>query len=152
MVHLSFDLGQTLLPNQKMKDAGLYTQFHGSIQGRLTKGQVFMNYILNGGYLIGDAPFDLMDQPVGSMSMGYSKDRFNLLNFASFAHNVYTNVHLHVNEGGVLFNRIPLIKQLKLREIISLKGHAGKFSDAYKPVFDLPPPIIRVNQTSLMQK
>jgi hypothetical protein len=139
VVHLSFDIGQTLLPGQKMKDAGLYAQFHGSVQGRLTKGQVFMNYIVNGGYLLGDAPFDLLDQPVGSMSLGYSKDRFNLLHFASFAHNVYTNVHLHVNGGGVLFNRIPLIKQLKLREIISLKGHAGDLNNAYKPVFDLPP-------------
>lgn len=139
VVHLSFDVGQTLLTGQKMNDAGLYAQFHGSVQGRLTKGQVFMNYIVNAGYLIGDAPFDLLDQPVGSMSLGYSKDRFNLLHFASFAHNLYTNAHLHVNGGGVLFNRIPLIKQLKLREIISLKGHAGDLNNAYKPVFDLPP-------------
>lgn len=139
VVHLSFDMGQTLLPGQKMEDAGLYAQFHGSLQGRLTQGQVFMNYIVNGGYLLGDAPYDLLDQPVGSMSLGYSKDRFNLLHFASFAHNVYTNVHLHVNGGGILFNRVPLIKQFKLREIISLKGHVGDLNNAYKPVFDLPP-------------
>ncbi|MEA2043624.1 MAG: hypothetical protein U9N85_13865 [Bacteroidota bacterium] len=98
-----------------------------------------MNYIVNGGYLIGNAPFDLLDQPVGSISLGYSKDRFNLLHFASFAHNLYANAHLHVNGGGIVFNRIPLIKQLKLREIISLKVHAGELNSAYKPVFDLPP-------------
>ncbi len=138
VVHLSFDLGQTLLPGQKMSDAGFYAQFHGSIQGRLTKGQVFVNYIVNGGYLLGDAPFDLLDLPVGSMSFGYSKDRFNLLHFASFAHNIYTNAHLYLNGGGMLLNRVPLVKQLKLREIVSLKVHVGDLNNSYKPVFDLP--------------
>lgn len=139
VVHLNFDIGQTLLPGQKTKDAGLYTQFHGSIQGRLTRGQVFMNYIVNAGYLFGDAPYDLLDQPVGSMSLGYPKDRFNLLHFASFAHNVYTNAHLHINGGGVVLNRIPVIKNFKLREIVSLKTHYGNLNDSYRPVFDLPP-------------
>lgn len=138
VVHLSFDIGQTLLPDQKIKNAGLYAQFHGSVQGRLTRGQVFMNYMVNGGYLLGDAPYDLLDQPVGSMSLGYSKDRFNLLHFASFAHNLYTNAHLYVNGGGILLNRIPLVKKFKLMEIISLKGHFGELNNSYQPVFDLP--------------
>ena len=139
VVHLSFDIGQTLLPDQKIKNAGLYAQFHGSVQGRLTRGQVFMNYMLNGGYLLGDAPYDLLDQPVGSMSLGYSKDRFNLLHYASFAHNLYTNAHLYVNGGGVLLNRIPLVRKLKLYEIVSFKGHFGELNNSYQPVFDLPP-------------
>lgn len=138
VVHMSFDIGQTLLPGQKIKNAGLYAQFHGSVQGRLTRGQVFMNYMLNGGYLMGDAPYDLLDQPVGSMSLGYSKDRFNLLHFASFAHNLYTNAHLYVNGGGVLLNRAPLVRKLKLYEIVSFKGHIGELNNSYQPVFDLP--------------
>lgn len=138
LVHMSFDIGQTLLPGQKIKNAGLYAQFHGSVQGRLTRGQVFMNYMLNGGYLMGDAPYDLLDQPVGSMSLGYSKDRFNLLHFASFAHNLYTNAHLYVNGGGVLLNRVPLVRKLKLYEIVSFKGHIGELNNSYQPVFDLP--------------
>ncbi len=138
VVNLGWDLGQTLLPGQAMKNAGIYSQFHGSIQGRLTMGQVFMNYIVNAGYLFGDAPYDLLDQPVGSMSLGYSKDRFNLLHFASFAHNLYSNIHMHVNGGGVLLNRVPLVKKLKLREIVSFKLHYGTLTDSYKGVFDLP--------------
>jgi hypothetical protein len=116
----------------------MYSQFHGSIQGRVNMGQVFMNYIFNAGYLLGKAPYDLLDQPVGSMSLGYAKDRFNLLHFASFAHNLYTNTHLHFNGGGIVFNRLPLVKKLKLREIISLKCHYGKLGDSYNGVFDLP--------------
>jgi len=138
VINLSWDIGQTLLPGGSMNDFGIYSQFHGSIQGRLTMGQVFMNYMVNAGYLLGDAPYDLLDQPVGSMSLGYAKYRYNLLHQASFAHNLYTNTHLHFNGGGILLNRVPLIKKLKLREILSFKLHYGKLGETYNGVFDLP--------------
>ena len=72
------------------------------------------------------------------MSLGYAKYRFNLLHHASFAHNLYTNIHLDFNGGGIILNRIPLIKKLKLREMVSLKSHYGTLTGSYKPVFDLP--------------
>jgi len=138
VVNLNCDIGQTLLPGQSMKNAGLYCQFHGAIQGRINMGQVFMNYIFNAGYLFGKAPYDLLDQPVGSMSLGYAKDRYNLLHFASFAHNLYTNTHLYFNGGGIVLNKIPLVRKLKLREIVSFKCHYGELGKSYKGVFDLP--------------
>ncbi|WP_423126548.1 DUF5686 and carboxypeptidase-like regulatory domain-containing protein [Gaoshiqia sp. Z1-71] len=138
VVNLSWDIGQTLLPGESMRNSGFYAQFHGSVQGRINMGQIFMNYIVNAGYLFGDAPYDLLDQPVGSMSLGYAKDRYNLLHFASFAHNLYTNTHLHFNGGGVILNRLPLVRKMKLREILSVKFHHGKLDDSYKGVFDLP--------------
>ncbi len=138
VINLSWDIGQTRLPNGSITDFGIYSQFHGSIEGRLTMGQIFMNYMFNAGYLLGDAPYDLLDQPVGSMSLGYAKYRYNLLHHASFAHNLYTNTHLHFNGGGIILNRIPLIKRLKLREIVSFKLHYGTLNSSYKGVFDLP--------------
>lgn len=138
VVNLSLDIGQTSLPGNALSEPGMYAQIHGSVQGRINMGQIFMNYILNAGYLAGKAPYDLLDQPVGSMSLGYAKDRYNLLHFASFAHNLYTNTHLHFNGGGVLLNRIPGIRTLKLREIVSVKCHYGGLTDSYKGVFDLP--------------
>ena len=137
VINLSMDLGQAKLPGVSDKQ-GLYAQFHGSVVGRVNMGLTFIRYMVNGGYLFGDAPYDLLDQPVGSMSLGYAKYRFNLLHHASFAHNLYSNVHLDFTGGGIVFNRIPLIKKLKLREMVSLKGHYGTLSNSYKPVFDLP--------------
>jgi hypothetical protein len=138
VINLSWDIGQTLLPGAEMKDGEWYSHLHGSIKGRLNMGQVFMEYMLNAGWLYGDAPYDLLDQPAGSMSMGFAKYQFNLLHHAAFAHNLYTNTHFHFNGGGILLNRVPLIKKLKLREIVSFKGHYGTLTDDYNGVFDLP--------------
>jgi len=138
VINLSMDLGQVKLPGNASGNFGLYAQFHGSVAGRINMGLVFMRYMLNGGYLFGDAPYDLLDQPVGSMSLGYAKYRYNLLHHASFAHNLYTNIHLDFNGGGIILNRIPLVRKLKLREMVSLKTHYGKLTDTYHAVFDLP--------------
>jgi len=137
VIDVGADIGRLSVPGME-DDLGFYARFHSSIQGRILLGQMFVNYMLNGGYLFGDAPFDQLDLPVGSMSLGYAKFRFNLLHHASFAHNVYTNLHAHLNGGGVLLNRVPLVRKLKLREVVSLKVHYGKLTDSYKGVFDLP--------------
>jgi len=137
VINLSADLGKADLPDPT-DDFGYYMHLHGSIQGRQNIGIVFMDYMVNTGYLFGDAPYDLLDQPVGSMSLGYSSYRYNLLHHAAFAHNLYSNVHVYFNGGGILFNRLPLLKKLKLREILSFKMHTGTLTDDYKGVFDLP--------------
>lgn len=138
VINLSFDMGKVSLPNGESSSLGIYSHLHGSITGKLNMGQTFMRYMVNGGYLFGDAPYDLLDQPVGSMSLGFAKYRFNLLHFASFAHNLYGNIHLDYNGGGIIFNRIPFIKKLKLREMVSLKSHFGELNNGYKGIFDLP--------------
>jgi len=138
VINLSWDIGRTHVPGNNAPEFGMYSQFHGSIVGKFNMGPTFMRYMVNGGYLFGDAPYDLLDQPVGSQSLGFAKYRFNLLHQASFAHNLYTNVHLDWVGGGIVFNKIPFINQLKLREMVSLKAHYGDRTSSYKPVFDLP--------------
>ncbi len=138
VINFSWDIGRAYLPGNSMPDFGLYSHFHASMVGKVNWGPTFMRYMINGGYLLGDAPYDLLEMPVGSQSLGFAKYRFNLLHQASFAHNVYTNVHLDWVGGGIIFNKIPLLKRLKLREMVSLKTHYGDRNSSYKPVFDLP--------------
>ncbi len=138
VININLDMGKIILPDGSFNDYGFYGQVHTSIVGRITQGSVFMNYMLNGGYLFGDAPYDFLDQPAGSMSLGYAKYRYNLLHHASFAHNLYTNFHMHINGGGIMLNKIPLIKNLNLREVISLKCHWGTRNNGYKGIFETP--------------
>ena len=138
VLNISWDVGRAYLSGNNTPDFGIYSHFHTSIVGKVNWGPTFMRYMVNGGYLFGDAPYDLLDMPVGSQSLGFAKYRFNLLHQASFAHNVYTNVHLDWVGGGIVLNKLPLIKRLKLREMVSLKAHYGDRNGSYKPIFDLP--------------
>lgn len=138
VINLSMDIGQVKLNEKGIDAPGFYTHFHGSIQGLYNLGAIAMRYMVNGGYLIGDAPYDMLDMPVGSQSLGFAKYRYNLLYQAAFADNLYTNAHLEFSGGGIILNRLPLIRRLKLREILSVKCHYGTLDDAYRGVFDLP--------------
>ena len=138
VVNISIDIGQTKLPDKSISESGLYLQLHSSISGRFNWGQTYVRYMINGGCLMGDAPYELLDMPVGSMSLGFAKYRYNLLHQAAFAHNIYTNIHLDYTMGGIFLNHIPLIKHLKLREIVSFKAHYGSLNNSYNGVFDLP--------------
>lgn len=138
VVNLSVDIGHVNLTLNGADDLGLYSHFHGSIQGMYNLGQIAMRYMVNGGYLLGEAPYDLLDIPVGSMSLGYAKYRYNLLHQAAFAHNLYTNAHLEFSGGGLFLNHIPGVRKLKLREMFSVKCHYGTINNVYKGVFELP--------------
>ena len=138
VVNLTMDVGQVKLPDDDSDVLGFYSHFHGSIQGMYNLGPIGMRYMVNGGYLFGNAPYDMLDMPVGSQSLGFAKYRYNLLYQATFANNLYTNAHLDFNGGGIILNKVPLIRRLKLREIISLKCHYGIRNNSYEGVFDMP--------------
>ncbi|MGE0077012.1 MAG: DUF5686 family protein [Bacteroidales bacterium] len=138
VVNIGLDMGRVRFANNDSNKMGLYSQIHGSIQGMCNLGIIVMRYMLNSGFVLGDAPYDMLDMPAGTMSLGYSKYGYNLLEHATFAHNLYANAHLEFSGGGVFFNHIPGIRRLKLREMFSIKSHYGTLNNAYKGVFDLP--------------
>lgn len=54
---------------------------------------------------------------------------FPLLRYYEFATDEYVSLHLQHNFGGRLFSRIPLLRDLNLREIVSMRGIIGDLSD-----------------------
>lgn len=138
VLNIGTDIGTISLPNYESNKAMFYTHLRASIQGDLHFGNIIIHYMLNGGYIMGDAPYDYLDLPAGSLSLGYNKYRYCLLHQAAFAHNLYSNTYLDLNGGGFILSRIPVIKQLKWRERVSFKCHYGTLTDAYTGVFDLP--------------
>ncbi len=138
VLNLGTDIGSIFLPDYKNSKTFNFAHIRASVQGDLHFGNITMHYMLNGGYVMGDAPYDLLDLPAGSLSLGYNKYRYCLLHQATFAHNLYSNTYLDLNGGGFILSRIPVIKQLKWRERVSFKCHYGTLTDTYSELFDLP--------------
>ncbi|MEI6754280.1 MAG: hypothetical protein WCK78_14080 [Paludibacter sp.] len=65
------------------------------------------------------------------------------MNPLEFVTDQYLEWHINYNLHGLILNQIPLIKALKLREIISFRGFYGSLNDRNNPalstnLFQLP--------------
>ena len=138
VLNVSFDIGEIRKLPGNTSSQNFYLLSNISVKHRFNLGQAYLRYMVNAGYMVGNVPYTLLDKPYGNNSLGYSRYSFNLLNYASFAHNLYTNIHLNLNGGGILFNRVPLLSSLNLREIVSLKCHYGTRTTQLKNTIDIP--------------
>ncbi len=63
-------------------------------------------------------------------------ETYSLLNPMEFAMDQYVSLDLNYNLNGLIFNRIPLIKKLKLREVLTFKGFAGRLTKKNNPEYN----------------
>lgn len=87
-----------------------------------------------------DVPLALLSPVPGNQSLFSIFNTFSQLNFYEFTTDEYVSVQLEHNFGGRIFNRIPLLRGLNLREIIGLRGIIGDISqsniDLNRPAFE----------------
>jgi hypothetical protein len=137
--NLSFDVGQSLIPGLEIPSSDrYYIRSHVSVKHRINLGMMYMRYMANIGFIAGQVPYILLEKPFGNNSLGYSRYDYNLLHHSSFVHNTYANLHLNLNGGGIILGRIPLIKRLNIREMISLKSYYGINTQHSSHLFDIP--------------
>ncbi|MDE7402285.1 MAG: DUF5686 and carboxypeptidase regulatory-like domain-containing protein [Muribaculaceae bacterium] len=63
-------------------------------------------------------------------------ETFSLLNPMEFAVDQYVGLDLNYNFNGLLFNRIPLIKKLRLRELFTFKSFYGGLTRKNNPAYN----------------
>jgi len=88
---------------------------------------------LEGGYVVGQVPFPLLDVHRANQSYSYQLYSYNLMNFLEFSSDHYASLFIDQNFNGFFFNKLPLIKHLKLRETASLKLLYGGVRDENNP-------------------
>lgn len=89
--------------------------------------------IVEGGYINGKIPYPLLTIHHANQTYSYQLESFNMMNFLEFVSDKYVSLNYYHNFGGILFNRIPLIKKLKWREVISFKGLWGGLDKNNQP-------------------
>tara|TARA_R110002050_G_scaffold184989_3_gene318799 strand:- start:33832 stop:36336 length:2505 start_codon:yes stop_codon:yes gene_type:complete len=81
------------------------------------------------GKTFGEVPLGLLSVIPGNQSYFSIYNTFSQLDYYEFVSDTYTSVNLEHNFNGRLFSRIPFLRKLNLREIISLRGVWGEISD-----------------------
>ncbi len=111
-----------------------YHNFMGSIDKRVYLSQLgYTDVTLEGAYIIGKVPFPLLAIHRANQTYAYQLNSYNLMNFLEFVSDHYASVNLDHNFNGFFFNKIPLLKKLKLREVMSLKVLYGGLRDENNP-------------------
>lgn len=96
----------------------------------------FTDITMEGGKTFGKLPFPLLTIHRANQTYSYQPEAYNLMNFLEFVSDQYASVFVDHHFNGFIFNKLPLIKKLKLREVITFKGLVGKLSDENKASVD----------------
>jgi len=85
------------------------------------------------GKLFGQVPYPLLFIHRANQTYAYQLQSYNLMNFLEFVSDEYQSINLDHNFNGFFFNKIPLLKRLKWRELIAVKALWGSVSDHNNP-------------------
>ncbi|RSK39881.1 DUF5686 and carboxypeptidase-like regulatory domain-containing protein [Mangrovimonas spongiae] len=88
-----------------------------------------LNSTVEAGKIFGDVPLGLLSVVPGNQSYFSIYNTFSQMDYYEFVTDTYTTLHLQHNFNGRLFSRIPLLRKLNLREIVSVRGVWGDISN-----------------------
>lgn len=85
------------------------------------------------GHLWGKSAFPDLMSPDANLSYTIQRESFSLLNPLEFIGDTYGEWFITYWANGLLFNQIPYLKRLKLREVIGFRGWIGRLSNRNRP-------------------
>lgn len=113
-----------------------YQNYNAQVFKRVLIPQVgFINVRLGGNYIVGNnIPFTLLNVASGNQTYWLNTQQYMLMNYMEFIsdRNVYLNLEHHLY--GFIFNKIPLVKRLKFREVIGVKMLYGDIRPQNMPI------------------
>jgi hypothetical protein len=111
-----------------------YQNINLNIQKRFYLSQLgYTDMSAEGGYIFGKVPFSLLTIHRANQTYSYQLNSYNMMNFMEFVSDRYAAVNVDHYFNGFFFNKIPLLKKLKLREVVSAKVLWGGVRDENNP-------------------
>ena len=86
----------------------------------------YTDVILKAGKVWNKVPFPLLIIPNANLSYTIQPESYSLMNAMEFMNDEYASWDVTYFLNGFLFNRIPLLKKLKWREVLSWSGNLWK--------------------------
>ncbi|MEP7108386.1 MAG: DUF5686 family protein [Ferruginibacter sp.] len=118
-----------------MKGEYNYQNISFNLEKRTYLSQLgYLDLTLESGYIFGKVPFPLLTIHRANQTYAYRLHSYNLMNFMEFVSDKYAGANLDFYFNGFFFNKIPLIKKLKLREVAGIKILYGGVREENDPV------------------
>ena len=128
-----------------------YGKIHTSIKQNVYLQQTYLKYAIEAGICFGKLPYSLLEIPRGNETYGFYTYDFNLMNYLEFIHDQYIHAYFEYHFNGFFFNRVPLLKRLGLREVLSAKGMVGNLSQKQYSLINLPASISSENNKPYLE-
>ena len=97
-----------------------------------------LDYLVQAGLVFGRVPYPLLCHFAGNQTHTFEPHRFSLMNNYQYAADQYVALQAHWNGKGVLFNLIPGVRYLRLRELVELKMAYGGLRQDHQQVLAFP--------------
>ncbi len=112
-----------------------HTEF--SYRQRLMAAPVgYYDVMIRAGKIWGQAPYPLLIIPNANLSYTYRKETFETMTPMEFILDQHLTWDIAYYMNGLIFNRTPLIRNLKLREVLYFRGIWGSLSNRNNPATD----------------
>jgi hypothetical protein len=95
-------------------------------------------YYIEAGKILGTVPFPLLKLHEGREGISYDMVSFNMMDYYEFASDQYLSFFAEHHFNGLFLNKIPLIRKLKFREVVFVKGAWGSLKDSNREVIQFP--------------
>ncbi|MFP4469421.1 MAG: DUF5686 family protein [Bacteroidales bacterium] len=87
-------------------------------------------FIVESGRIWGTVPYPLLKLHEGNETYFFDEQSFNMMNYFEFVSDKYISAYYTHHFDGYFFNRIPLFRKLKWREVAFVKGLVGGLDKA----------------------
>lgn len=135
IVTLKVDLGVKGFLNSNYN----YQKAKIQVKDRMLLGYLgTFTYEIEAGKMWGAVPYPFLFVHQGNETWGYAKSDFNAMNIGEFMSDEYASLSVAHYFGGLFLNRVPLLRKLKWRELVTAKVIYGRLNDRHSQVFDLP--------------
>jgi len=98
----------------------------------------YTDYTAEVGKIFGAVPYPLMELHGGNETYVYDYMSFNMMKYYEFASDQYASVGMFHHFEGLLFNKVPLLKKLKWREVVTCKALWGSVNDKNRKTLIFP--------------
>ncbi|MDD4515245.1 DUF5686 family protein [Massilibacteroides sp.] len=93
----------------------------------------YLDVIGKAGKVWNKVPYPLLILPNANLSYTIQPESYTNMNVLEFLNDEYVSWDITYYMNGLLLNRMPLLKKMKLREVLSLRGLYGNLTDKNNP-------------------